>query len=210
MNQSVSFARAAAFNYAEITGKQLTGKKILDFGCGYGRLLRTFSYFTDDIYGVDPWTESIRICHEAGLKDNVSLSDYLPASLPVPADFDFAFAFSVFTHLSERATKQSLSTIRRHMKDGAVLCVTIRPVEYWRAVHRNQNEAFFEAVENAHRSVGFAFIPHQREAVDGDITYGDTSMTLDYLLSVADGFTFASMDRSGDDEMQRYIYLKAE
>jgi SAM-dependent methyltransferase len=209
MNQSVSFARAAAFNYAEITGTSLKEKKILDFGCGYGRLLRAFAYFTDDIHGVDPWTESIRVCQEAGLKENVLISDYLPTSLPVPSDFDFAFAFSVFTHLSERATRQSLSTIRRHMKRGAVLCVTIRPIEYWRTVYRDRTEVFFEAVENAHRSEGFAFIPHHRDAVDGDITYGDTSMTLDYLVSIADGFEFASLDRSGDDEMQRYIYLRA-
>lgn len=209
MNQSISFARAAAFNYAEITGTQLTGAKILDFGCGYGRLLRAFSYFTNDIYGIDPWTESIKICHEAGLEENVLLSDYLPTSLPVPTDFDFAFAFSVFTHLSERASKQSLSAIRRHIKDGAILCLTIRPIEYWRAVHRDQNEAFFEAIETAHRSAGFAFIPHHRESVDGDITYGDTSMTIDFLLSIAEGYQLAALDRSGDDEMQRYVYLKA-
>ncbi|WP_426124442.1 class I SAM-dependent methyltransferase [Pararhizobium sp. PWRC1-1] len=209
MNQSVSFARAATFNYAEITGSSLKGKKILDFGCGYGRLLRAFAYFSDDVHGVDPWTESIRICHEAGLKDNVSISDYLPTSLPVPVNFDFVFAFSVFTHLSERATKQSLSTIRQHMRSGAVLCITVRPIEYWRAVYRDKTEAFFEAVEHAHRSVGFAFVPHHRDAIDGDITYGDTSMTIDYLLSIATDFKLASVDRSGDDEMQRYVYLKA-
>lgn len=209
MNQSVSFARAAAFNYANITGQSLRGKRILDFGCGYGRLLRAFTYFSDDVHGVDPWTESVRICREAGLNDNISISDYLPSSLPVPVNFDFVFAFSVFTHLSERATKQSLSTIRKHMRSDAVLCITVRPIEYWRAVYRDETEAFFEAVERAHRSVGFAFVPHHRDAIDGDITYGDTSMTLDYLLSVANGFELASTDRSGDDEMQRYVYLKA-
>jgi SAM-dependent methyltransferase len=209
MNQTVSFVRAAAFNYGQITGLSLEGRKILDFGCGYGRMLRAFSYFTDNIHGVDPWEESIKMCRLAGLISIVSQSDYLPTSLPVSSDFDFVFAFSVFTHLSERATKQSLKALRQHMKDGAVLCVTIRPIEYWRAVYNDRDEAFFSALENEHRSVGFAFFPHHRDIIDGDITYGDTSMTLEYLLSVADGFQFAAADRSGDDEMQRYIYLRA-
>lgn len=210
LNQSVAFARAASANYLDITGSSLRNKLILDFGCGYGRLLRAFSFFTEQLYGVDPWPESIRLCHEAGLMKNVLLSDYLPESLPVPQDFDFVFAFSVFTHLSERATSLALRTIRQHMKEAGVLCITIRPIEYWRVVHRQQPDAFHERVEAAHASDGFAFHPHYRDPVDGDITYGDTSMTLDYLTSVVGGlFSIAHIDRSGDDLLQRYVYLKA-
>lgn len=210
LNQTISFTRSVAANYASLSGSSLDAKKVLDFGCGYGRLLRAFSFFTDDLYGVDPWTESVRICHESEMGENVLLSDYLPASLPVQNDFDLVFAFSVFTHLSERATKQCLTTLRSHMKIGAILCLTIRPVEYWRLVYRDSPEEFLSNIEREHQDRGFAFIPHHREAVDGDITYGDTSMTLDYLTSIADGFAFAAMDRSGDDEVQRYVFLKAQ
>lgn len=210
LNQTISFARSVAANYASLTGGSLVDKTLLDFGCGYGRLLRAFSFFSDDLYGVDPWSESVRICHSSGLTENVYESDYLPVSLPVPTHFDLVFSFSVFTHLSERATRQCLLAIRRHMKDGGILCVTVRPVEYWRLVYRDASNEFLRRVEEQHRTHGFAFNPHHRDAVDGDVTYGDTSMTVDYLESVAEGFSFASMDRSGDDEMQRYVFLRAE
>lgn len=210
MRATLSFVRAAAANYAEITGQTLRGKKILDFGCGYGRMLRAFAYYSDNVVGVDPWSESIKVCAEAGLP-NVHLSDYLPMSLPVDKDFDFAFAFSVFTHLSQRATTTSLAAIRKHVKTGGILCVTIRPIEYWRSqkMYSERGESWLRTVEDQHETEGFVFAPHQREAVDGDITYGDTSMTVDYLQSIAAGWQIAAMDRSSDDLMQRYMYLRA-
>ncbi|UXN58954.1 hypothetical protein [Phyllobacterium zundukense] len=120
------------------------------------------------------------------------------------------FAFSVFTHLSERATKKNLAAIRNHMKVGALACITIRPVEYWSHVHGSEPQDWLEARWNAHREEGFTFQPHQqRELVDGDITYGDTSMTIEWLMSVADGFELAAVDRSSDDEYQRYVFLRA-
>lgn len=210
MRATLSFVRAAAANYAEITGQTLRDKKILDFGCGYGRMLRAFAYYSNNVVGVDPWSESIKVCTEAKLP-NVHLSDYLPKSLPVDTDFDFAFAFSVFTHLSKRATTTSLAAIRKHMKTGGVLCVTIRPIEYWRSqkMYAERGESWLQSVEKRHVAEGFVFAPHQREAVDGDITYGDTSMTVDYLKSIATGWGIAAMDRSSDDLMQRYMYLRA-
>lgn len=96
------------------------------------------------------------------------------------------------------------------MKSGGILCLTLRPVEYWRLVYSESPVEFLARVEQHHHTHGFAFNPHHREAVDGDVTYGDTSMTVDYLTSVAEGFSFAAIDRSGDDQMQRYVFLRAE
>ncbi len=207
--QTASFVRAANENYTQIKGETLKDKRILDFGCGYGRMLRAFSYYSDYVFGVDPWSESIKACNEAGITENVSQSAYLPETLPAPTDFDFVFAFSVFTHLSERAAKTNLAAIRKHMKTGALACITIRPVEYWPHVYRNEAPEWISTKMTAHNSIGFAFHPHNREPVDGDITYGDSSMTVEWLMSTTNGFELAGLDRSGDDEYQRYIYLKA-
>lgn len=209
LGQSVGFMRSVSANYTELTGESLAGKRILDFGCGYGRLLRLAAFYSNDVFGVDPWTESIRLCQEADLSDNLSLSEYLPSSLPVPHDFDVAYAFSVFTHLSERATKACLDTVRKHVKAGGIFCITIRPVEYWRMVYTTFTEADLADVESRHHDKGFAFIPHNRQPIDGDVTYGDTSMTLDWLGSIIDGWQIAATDRNIDDPVQRYVYLRA-
>lgn len=210
LGESLNFVRAVAANYADITGSSLAGKRILDFGCGYGRFLRLMSFYSDDIWGVDPWDQSVGECNEAGLTKNVFLSDYLPNELPVPDDFDFVFAFSVFTHLSERATKANLAAIRRHIKPGGVACITIRPVEYWRMVHHDKDNACISEKENAHHTDGFSFWPHNLPPIDGDITYGDTSMTLEWLEDRCSelGWKIVATDRSIDDPVQRYVFLR--
>lgn len=208
LSQSVSCMRAMATNYTAITGKSLSGRKILDFGCGYGRLMRLASFYSADVHGVDPWIESLNQCEQAGIV-GVHLSDYLPESLPVQTDFDFAYAFSVFTHLSERATQSALAAIHRHVAPRGVLCITIRPVEYWRMVYPNWPEADLANYER-HHAAGFAFYPHARDALDGDITYGDTSMTLDYLSAICSqtGWRIRATDRTIDDPVQRFVFLE--
>ncbi len=49
-----------------------------------------------------------------------AVSEYLPATLPVEqGSFDLAYAYSVFTHLSERATLRAFAALHRCMaKDG--------------------------------------------------------------------------------------------
>ena len=210
LSQSVSFMRSASANYAELTGGSLVGKRILDFGCGYGRLLRLAAFYSDDVYGVDPGQKVLGFCAKAGLVDNIELSEYLPSSLPAPTDIDFAYAFSVFTHLSEQATKICLAALRKHMNPQAILCITIRPLEYWRVAHSTMVETGLRALELQHRENGFAFFPHNRAPVDGDIIYGDTSMTLEWLGEAAGpDWKIEAVDRCLEDGQQRYVFLRA-
>ena len=211
LRQTCNFVRSAAYNYMRLTGRSLTQANILDYGCGYGRIARLMYYFTDParFYGVDPWSRSIELCQLAKLPGTFRVSEYLPQSLPVGEQcFDFIYAFSVFTHLSERATLSALSAIRRHIKDDGVLLITIRPIEYWdlSAIYHHRDDT--SAFKAAHRQTGFAFSPHQREAVAGDVTYGDTSMTSDWLEQNSPQWRIAGIDRSFDDEYQIYMFLR--
>src|SRR5258708_35849186 len=112
----------------------------------------------------------------------MGLSEDIPTSLPFDGKFDLIFAFSVFTHLSERATHASLSSLIKAICDRGVIVITIRPIEYW-----NLPLAFDEQRRNGaaakHVRDGFSFLPHNLPPIDGDVTYGDTSMTLKYLES---------------------------
>ena len=63
LQQSLDFVRSVRTEFTGAKGKPLEDAKILDYGCGYGRLLRLMMRFAsvDNLVGCDPWDESIRI-----------------------------------------------------------------------------------------------------------------------------------------------------
>jgi SAM-dependent methyltransferase len=205
-----NFVRSTAYNFTRLTKHDLTDATILDYGCGYGRMLRIMSYFTSEknLYGVDPWDRSLEECLKCGLTENIFLSHYLPLDLPLGnTKFDLIYAFSVFTHTSQRATYASLNALRQYISSNGLLVITIRPVEYWNAFEGLADELRKDLIRR-HRSEGFAFWPHNRPPIDGDITYGETSMTLDWIRQNAGRWCVAGIDRSLDDGLQIYVFLR--
>ena len=210
LRESLTFIRAMWHEYERITGKRMTDACVLDYGCGYGRLLRLMMYFADEakLHGCDPWDESIKLCRDAGIKCDLKITDYLPQTLPyAAASFDLIYAFSVFTHTSERATKTALAALAKIIKPEGVLVITIRPPEYW-GYHQPLSPAQREKLEAAHGRSGYAFLPHVRQEVEGDITYGDTSMSLEYLTSKNPGWKIVGTERTVDAPYQRIVYLQ--
>ncbi len=69
LKQRVPFLEKLRRHFLEITGRRLEGAQILDYGCGYGLMLRLMYYFSDParLVGCDPWERSIRLCEEAGI-----------------------------------------------------------------------------------------------------------------------------------------------
>ncbi len=215
LEQSVSFVRACAAGYADARGHSLRDQRILDFGCGYGRFLRLFQYYTDDIVGVDPWDRSIEECQAAGLSDKVRLSQAVPENMPFEGTFDFIFAFSVFTHLSRRSTLACLGALRTAAYPGTILMLTIRPVEFWDlaakgGTHIPANPQKMEELRKNHRELGFAFYLNgstDEKEIEGN--YGDTSLSIGWLLDNSPGWELVGVDRTLADPYQRYVMLRA-
>jgi SAM-dependent methyltransferase len=209
LGQTLSFVRALAYNYAAIRNRSLKDARILDYGCGYGRISRLMYYYTDPakLWAVDPWDVAIDLCKDARLLGNLAQSDYLPKSLPAPeGGIDVMFAFSVFTHTSRSATDAALGALRKHIADDGLLAITIRSPEYWRADPTYAENA--KVYEKAHAKEGFAYAPHQRDTVEGEATYGDTSMTLDFIQRNYPDWKIAGTDWSMTDYNQRYVFLQ--
>src|SRR5439155_7440952 len=187
LQQTTSFVRSVADNCQKLLGHGINDRTILDFGCGYGRIIRLMYYYSSParIWGLDPWEKSIELCRADGVLGQLAVSDYLPTAIPVgDASFDLIYSFSVFTHLSERAATLALTTLRRYVAQGGLFVITIRPKEYWdqldRAVAAGNPIDRDELVARHERS-GFAFVPHIREAIDGEVTYGDTSLSFEWI-----------------------------
>jgi SAM-dependent methyltransferase len=212
LQQSVAFIRTVVGHYAAHSTVPLREGLALDYGCGWGRLTRLLYKYVpyDRIWGVDPWDRSIEACRSCGLLGHLAISDYLPTSLPVEGNkFDLIIAFSVFSHLSERATRMAASVLASHLSETGLLAITIRPVEYWdfhsrpRKLTRNE----IREVKALHHDIGFAFAPHNRAPVDGDVTYGDSSMTLDYIAKTFPGLRIVGLDWNETDSLQIIVFL---
>ncbi len=210
MQPATIFLRGIASRLAA-GGKDVARAHVLDFGCGYGRMMRAALFYVDParLFGCDPWDRSIDICRGDGVLGHLALSGYLPDSLPFhPQVFDAVFAFSVFTHLSRRAAEAALAAIRRRIVPDGLLTITIRPVEYWRMRLQSEPDPRFAEAMQVHEAEGFAFVPHNRPAVDGDVTYGDTSMSVAHLAARAAGWTVVGQDRALCDPFQLVVHLR--
>ena len=130
---------------------------------------------------------------------------YVPRSLPFARRFDLIYAFSVFTHLSEKTAHVVLSTLRDHIADTGVLVLTIRPKEYW---HARGPDAVAAAMIKTHNKAGFAFIPHNLLPIDGEITYGDSSISLSYFDAHFPQWKLAGVDYNLIDENQVILFFR--
>lgn len=106
----------------------MTQNKLLDFGVGWGRIARFFlrELKLDNLYGIDVMEEFIKICKETFRSKNFSVCNPFPP-VQFPAEtFDCIVAYSVFSHLSERATLAWVKEFARILKRGGVVVLTTR------------------------------------------------------------------------------------
>jgi len=198
-HQTLAFVWMLRARFTELTGRPLTGKKVLDFGCGYGRIIRPMYYFTDpaNIYGVDAWQTPLDCCRDCGVSANFSQTTDIAGRLDVPDEsISLAYSFSVFTHLSMEAMLAAFAAMRPAMKPDGVLIATVRPVEYWAFLDQLKSRSVASQFEAEHHKNGFAIDLDPRSK-----TYGDSSVSLAVLISIPD-WKVVSWDRSMHDPMQ--------
>ena len=146
---------AAAFRSA---GQPLEeAGRILDFGCGVGRVLWNFQNFPHrgEIWGSDIDAESIawdtaNLGHIGKFTCNPNLP---PTEFP-DNHFDAIYVISVFTHLPEDMQFAWLAELRRILKPDGVLAASFHGSHYW----KNGDPAVKDEVE----SRGFAYRTGQR------------------------------------------------
>lgn len=210
--QSCAFVRnleAAFFRHA---GRLIDGSTILDYGCGWGRLIRLIYKFSEParIYGCDPWDKSIELCQQAGLPGHIKKSDYLPSSLPFDGvKFDLIYAFSVFTHLSEIAAIAAMRACRKSIADDGLMVITIRPRSYW-DFHNETHPSQVDAAElrRLHETSGYTFNTVDVICVDGVPVYADSSISLDYIRREWSDWSVVGTDVILQDGFQTIVYLR--
>ena len=208
LHGTLDFTRIMQLQYERICRRPMQQARILDYGCGYGRLARMMYWFSDpeDYFGVDPWERSIEICRDDGLLGSIKQSDYLPSALPVgQAQFDLIFSYSVFTHTSLRTTNAGLRVLRDYVHSNGLLVITVRPVDFWQVVNRIPLEERL-AQTALHQRDGFAYVPDSFPVIEGEVAFGDTSMTAAWIERTQPYGRVEGYDR-GIDRWQTILML---
>jgi SAM-dependent methyltransferase len=219
-DQSASFYRALRHCYERHGAGPLSEASVLDFGCGWGRLTR---YLARDVapgrlHGCDPVPGILDVARADGVPATLATSDFLPQALPFDERFDLAFAFSVFTHLSEEAHRHSLRALHGSLRPGGILVVTLRPPAYLR--HSELMRPLLEGLgpdpDQALDASRYLFAPHPAAPTHyqypghGEIHYGETVITMAYLREHwAPLFTVVDVNLLLNDPYQVVVTLRS-
>ncbi|EKS30297.1 glycoside hydrolase family 99-like domain-containing protein [Afipia felis] len=166
--------------------------KILDFGAGWGRMIRCFWRDADpsNIHGVDVSERYLTAARKTGIGNLRTISP--TGTLPYPDhSFDIVYAYSVFTHLPKHVQDIWLPEIARVLRPGGLLVATVEPRRFYDFVKDLNDETKAKHVwyqmlsdalarvpdaEDQLEKTGFLFLPTNN--ID---TYGDTVMTPEYV-----------------------------
>ncbi|KJY43340.1 methyltransferase type 11 [Streptomyces sp. NRRL B-1568] len=104
--------------------------RVLDYGCGYGRLLAELDALGHaDVQGVEPSAALVARCR----KENPGLRITRAESLPLPftdASFDAALLFAVLTSVpQEEERERAVAELARLVRPGGVLYVSDVPLQ---------------------------------------------------------------------------------
>ncbi len=111
---------------SEYYGLDLSTARILDWGCGHGRVIRHFMEIgpSVDLHGVDIDAENATWA-DSKLKKVTTIHGPLMPPLPYDADmFNMIFGISVMTHLSANVQKAWLQELRRITAPGGLVFLT--------------------------------------------------------------------------------------
>jgi len=197
--------------------------KILDFGCGCGRMSRFLNNYssTNSIYACDVNPDHIKWCQKNLIGVQYSQNNVLP---PLPYHdqmFDLVYSLSVFTHLSESTSIEWLTEMRRILKSDGVLIITIHGQAALQIIRDSiQHQAMFtldqeQVIEtiNKFKEKQFIFYNYDRSTLDiakAGEDYGNTFIYPEYIKNKWGklGFTILDIISGGLRGWQDIVILR--
>jgi ubiquinone/menaquinone biosynthesis C-methylase UbiE len=171
------------------------GSEILDFGVGWGRILRFFLKDVDPetLHGVDTAADYLQAARETGVPGHLHQIDPFGRLPHDDQSLDIVYAYSVFTHLPEHIQDLWLADIQRVLRPGGLFIATVEPPRFldhfanldaeepglhaWQVLtaRKVQRDPTMRARLDSH---GFVYIPFTND--EGEV-FGDCVMTSAYV-----------------------------
>jgi SAM-dependent methyltransferase len=152
--------------YAQSYGAALTiSTHVLDFGCGWGRMLRCFlrDVSAKNLHGVDVDAAMVELCRS--MFGPLGRFDVVPARPPattLSGPYDLIYAYSVLSHLNEEYHLAWVEELALVLKPGGLLLAT------------TQGRAFIDFCASLRAKDSFESLWHQ--ALAGCFTNRDTAL----------------------------------
>lgn len=107
--------------------------KMLDFGCGWGRITRLFmrDIPIENLYGIDVNPDLVAECESKFGNGNFSVNAPFPPTKFADNSFDLIVGFSVYSHLSEDACRTWMTEFARICAPDGIIALTTRGREFF-------------------------------------------------------------------------------
>jgi ubiquinone/menaquinone biosynthesis C-methylase UbiE len=197
LREGFAFYREVAKSAAAFDHPLREASRVLDFGCGWGRIIRFFlkCVRSDNLIGADVNPAMIEICRETNRYCRFVVS---PAQPPLDMDcgsFDAIYAFSVFSHLASDTADRWIEEFARLLKRGGILVVTTQPrhfiefCRHWRthAPQRQWHELLAKAFPDAEEAYArydageYLYVPTGGGGVLDAAFYGEAMVPPQYV-----------------------------
>ena len=178
-----------ADGYSKALGQPInSSSKVLDIGCGWGRITRVFSRDVpaNNLYGVDIDPEAVALCRSLGVEGSFVVTQPNEA-LPFPdSTFNVITASSVFTHLPEKVAGNLAQDIARVAAPGSLFVFTVEDDSFieniatpgiensgerWRLLSRYKED--LESLRERYLSGEYIYLTTNDETVRSSDVYGD-------------------------------------
>jgi SAM-dependent methyltransferase len=157
--------------YTEDARNPLDGQtRLLDFGCGWGRILRFFlkDCRADHLLGVDVDARLVDVCRSTFPYARFDQVSPAPPTTLGAASFDVITAYSVFSHLAEDVSLAWVEELSRLLTPGGLLFVTTHHrdfIEFCRSLRGRDHEfAWHQALAQSFVDTEAAFAAYDAGA----------------------------------------------
>jgi SAM-dependent methyltransferase len=156
--------------YESRVGPLARCEAVLDFGCGWGRIIRFFikDLEPSKLWGVDPVEKMIELCTSGNRWCNFRTINARPPGPFHDNTFDLIYSFSVFSHLSQEMHKSLLAELTRILKPGGLLIATTRHRTFIEFCDTLRNRPDIDTVHPGTRISAGAFPDTRRTLSDYD------------------------------------------
>ena len=199
-NHFFSSGRIGAEAIAEVlknNGRQIDSfKRILDFGCGCGRITRHWQNLEGaEIFGTD--------IHSTLVKWSSANLDFADFSINDPKlplkyisdSFDLVYAIAVFGHISEELQLHSINELRRVLKPGGLLLITVKGA--------NRIGELAEGNAKEFKSGNLVVVEPENSGSNYCLVYHPHS----YVLELTKGMELIHFEPSGSPDTNQDLYL---